>query len=333
MQILIVNPGSESRKYALYSDTRELWSVHIENNHERLTEEQLADCQPDVIAFRIVAPGDFFQSHRPVDPEYLQTLARARSRAPLHIDPVLAEIEFFQARFPASRLFAVSDSAFHRTLPDHARVYALPFSDTTDLELARFGYHGISLASIVRTLRERGAVPRRVVACHLGGGSSITALRAGESVDTSMGFSPLAGLPMATRAGDLDPGALSYLAEAKDLHGEQLTQYLAQESGFLGVAGTADMRELLARELAGDERAALAIRLFVYQIRKFIGAYRAVLGGLDLLVFSGTIGERSEPIRSKVLEGLDLAGAGVEVIASNEMAEMASIVCEELQTQ
>lgn len=325
MQILIINPGSESRKYALYSDTRELWSVHIENTHERLTEEQLGDCRPDVIAFRIVAPGTFFQSHRFIDSAYLQALTQAQARAPLHIAPVLTEIEFFQARFPSCPLLAISDSAFHRTLPDYARAYALPLADSAALEIARFGYHGISLASIVRILQGRGVMPECVIACHLGGGSSITALRAGESVDTSMGFSPLAGLPMATRAGDLDPGALGYLAEAKGLHDEQLTRYLAQESGFLGLAGTADMRELLARELAGDERAALAIQIFVYQIRKYIGAYRAVLGGLDLLVFSGTIGERSEPIRSKVLAGLDLAGAGVEVIASNEMAEMVQV--------
>lgn len=326
MKILVVNLGSESKKYALYEDGRELWMVHIENRQDRLDEDRLATNDIDAIAFRIVAPGSFFQGHRLIDDEYCRLLAAARSRAPLHIDPILAEIQFFRNRFPTNHLFAISDSAFHTTMPDYARAYALPAADVAELELQRFGYHGISLSSIVEKLKERGrgSVPARVIVCHLGGGSSVTALKDGVSVDTTMGLTPLAGLPMATRVGDLDPGALSYLAEVKNLHGERLVEYLARASGFLGVAGTSDMRELLERESA-DERAALAIRMFVYQIQKHIGAFMVVLGGLDLLVFSGTIGERSEPVRNKVLAGLNLAGVAVEVISSNEMAEMARL--------
>ncbi len=323
MKTLIVNIGSESKKYALYEEGREVWAAQIENREEKLAEDRLAD-NFDLIAFRVVAPGNFFRQHRVIDENYLAQLQSARAKTPLHVDLILAEIKNFQARFPTTRLVAISDSAFHRTIPDRARYYALPTEDARELEIERFGYHGISLSSIVEKLKEQGPLPEKIIVCHLGGGSSVTALKSGESVDTTMGLTPLAGLPMATRVGDLDPGALVYLAEAKNLAGEKLEEYLANQCGFLGVAGTSDMRELLARETS-DERAALAVKMFVYQIQKYIGAYAAVLGGLDLLVFSGTIGERSEPIRDKILAGLGSLGANSIIISRNEMAEMARL--------
>ncbi len=323
MRIFVVNIGSESKKYALYEGEHELWSVHIENRQDVLEDSKLAGAF-DVIAFRIVAPGDFFRKDRVIDADYMAQLQSARMKAPMHINLTMAEIVSFQERFPGMRLVGISDSAFHRTIPDHARYYALPAVDTTALEIERFGYHGISLSSIMEVLKTQGPIPARIIVCHLGGGSSITAIKDGKSIDTTMGMTPLSGLPMATRIGDIDPGALAYLAAMKDLRGEKLEEYLANQCGFFGVAGTNDMRELLARESI-DEHAALALNMFVYQIQKYIGAYAAILGGLDALIFSGTIGERSDPVKSKILAGLDLRGAHSLTVPTDEMTEMARL--------
>lgn len=324
MRVLCVNIGSESRKYALYEGDAELWSEHIENRHEHLDPVRLRE-KFDVVAVRVVAPGVFFQSHRGIDTEYMHTLERARELDPLHIEPIIKEINFFKNHFPKIPQVAISDSAFHASIPAHARQYAIPAEDAKKFGIEKYGYHGISVSYVVDTLKKKGSLKERVIVCHLGGGSSITALKSGKSVDTTMGMTPLAGLPMATRVGDIDPGALAYLASAKKMTNEKLGAYLTKESGFLGVAGTADMRELLAREQK-DHAVALAIQMFVYQIQKYIGAYTSVLGGLDTLVFTGTIGERSEPIRSKVLAGQKFSGADVVVMPTNEMVEMARLV-------
>jgi acetate kinase len=324
MRVLCVNVGSESRKYAYYEGDDELWSEHIENRHERLNPVRLRD-KFDVVAMRVVAPGAFFQLHRGIDIEYMHHLERARELAPLHVEPIIKEIQYFKNHFPKVPQVAISDSAFHATIPAHARQYAIPAEDAKKLGIEKYGYHGISLSYVVDTLKKKKSLPGRLIVCHLGGGSSITAIKDGKSIDTTMGMTPLAGLPMATRVGDIDPGALVYLATAKKLTNEKLEEYLTTDSGFLGIAGTADMRELLAREKT-DPGAALAIQMFVYQIQKYIGAYTAALGGLDTLVFTGTIGERSEPIRSKVLASQNLRGTDVVIMPTNEMVEMARLV-------
>lgn len=323
MKVLCANIGSESRKYALFSDGNELWSEHIENQHEQLNPERLKE-HVDVIAMRVVAPGVFFQTHRVIDEAYMSELERVSMLDPVHIKPVVAEINFFRGHFPNAPQIAISDSAFHSTIPDYARIYAIPARDTASLGIQKYGYHGISVSYVVATLKEHGLLGDRTIVCHLGGGSSITALKNGKSVDTTMGMTPLGGLPMATRVGDIDPGALVHLSAVKHFTPGQLSEYLSQESGFKGIAGTADMRELLARE-SSDPAAALAIQLYVYQIQKHIGAYTAVLGGLDTLVFTGTIGLRAEKIREKVVEDLNLEGVRILYFETNEMAEMARL--------
>jgi len=321
MSILTVNIGSESKKFALYDGEKPVWYVHISEREGELDEEKLSS-RFDLIAFRIVAPGKYFREHRVIDAEYLSQLESARVKAPLHIDRISAEIKFFQTRFPNTRMVGISDSAFHKNLPDYARLYALPPAETQALDIEHFGYHGISLSSIAESLKAQGKLAEKIIVCHLGGGSSITALKNGESIDTSMGFTPLSGLTMSTRVGEIDPGALVYLSEAKDLKGEKFEEYLANQCGFLALAGTDDMQKLLDQEV-GDPNSALAIKMFVYQVQKYIGAYTVALGGLDLLVFSGGIGEASEPIRSKILAGLGALGQNVLVVPTNESAEMA----------
>jgi len=324
MKILVVNIGSQSKKYSSFENDMGIWSVVIEQRDGQLDEEKLRN-PFDMIAFRVVAPGNFFREHKIIDEEFLAQLESARVKAPLHIDRLLSEIKFFRTKFSNVKMVAISDSAFHFTLPDYARLYALPIDDAKKFDIEHFGYHGISVSSIVEILKSRGLLQEKIIVCHLGGGSSITALKNGESVDTSMGFTPLSGLSMATRVGEIDPGALVYLSEAKNLHGEKFEEYLANQCGFLGFAGTPSMKQLLAQE-ATDEKSALVIKMFVYQVQKYIGAYAVALGGLDLLVFSGGIGEVSEPIRSKILAGLGALGQNVLVVPTNEAAEMVRLV-------
>lgn len=320
MKILTVNVGSESKKYTLFVDDKEVWNVHQEERDGQLGEDKLSE-QFDCIAFRVVAPGTYFREHRLIGEEFFRQLTMAREKAPLHIDRTFIEIQFFKSRFPNTKMVAISDSAFHATLPDHARLYALPLDDARKFDIEHFGYHGISLSSIVEKLRAEGKLKDRMIVCHLGGGSSITAIKEGKSIDTSMGFTPLSGLTMATRVGEIDAGALVYLSEAKDLHGERFEEYLGNQCGFLGFAGTPSMKQLLDEEHT-NERAAQVISMFVYQVQKYIGAYAVALGGLDLLVFSGGIGEPSEPIRSKILSGIGALKENVLVVPTDEAGEM-----------
>ncbi|MFZ2152326.1 MAG: acetate kinase [Minisyncoccia bacterium] len=320
MKTLTVNIGSRSKKYALYSDGVEMWSVVIETKDNLISKDILHEA-PDVIVFRVVAPGIYFRHHRIIDDVFLENLESAKPKAPLHIQPTLEEIKYFKNNFPHTKLVAISDSAFHAQLPDYARLYALPTSDAQAFEIERFGYHGISLSSIMETLKTKGKLPEKMIVCHLGGGSSVTAIKNGVSIDTSMGFSPLSGLPMATRVGDIDAGAIVYLSTVKGLQGDDLEEYLMSTCGFLGLAGTDDMKRLITEEKTNPQ-AALAIQMFVYQIQKYIGAYAVALGGLDLLVFSGGIGEPSEPIRSKIIAGLGDLGKNVLVVPTRESEEM-----------
>ncbi len=320
MKILTVNVGSESKKYALFGDDKEIWNVHIEEREGGLEEGKLSE-QFDSIVFRIVAPGTYFRQHRVIDAEFLNQLNLARPKAPLHIDRTLAEIKLFQTKFPNTKMVGISDSAYHSTLPDYARLYALPTEDAKTLDIEHFGYHGIALSSVVEKLKAQNNLPENIIICHLGGGSSITAVKNGASIDTSMGFTPLSGLTMATRVGEIDPGALVYLSEVKNLHGEKFEEYLANQCGFLGFAGTPSMKQLLAQE-ATDEKSAMVIKMFVYQVQKYIGAYTVALGGLDLLVFSGGIGEPSEPIRTKILAGLGMLAKNILVVPADEAKEL-----------
>ena len=331
--ILTANIGSASKKYALFRDAKELLRAHFEregknfivtwmkdsasetqvispeqyeNAGELLLERSKVHGTLSAIGVRVVAPGAFFQEHRRIDDDFLSKLAKAQEFAPLHITATLAEIHRLRALFPGAPLFCASDSAFHKTLPAVATTYALPHELVEQFELRRFGYHGLSLQSITRKLRGgNNAIPEKVIVCHLGSGSSITAVKNGVSIETSMGYSPLEGLVMATRCGSVDPSAVVLLAEQAKLSPRELEKKMNSESGLLAVGGSSDIRELLKREKKGDAGAKLALDLFSYRVRQHIGSYSATLGGLDALVFTGTVGERSAVMRERILEGLD----------------------------
>jgi len=353
---LIINTGSASRKYALYRGAREILAAYYEEadggfavtlasargkRRTRIAKKEFLGafahfCRtlsadgviknaPDVdaIGIRIVAPGIYFQKHRIVDGAYLRELKDKEQNAPLHIAPALADIKSAKAAFPAAPIVGVSDSAFHAALPEEAYRYAIPEHVADEHEIRRFGYHGISLQSAVEHIKKaKKKLPARTIVCHLGGGSSVTALFHGESVETSMGFTPLAGVPMATRSGSIDPGAVLYLAEVLRFDPKTLRTYLNEGSGLLGVSGkSADLRDLLAAQEAGEHEPRIAVEMYVRAIKKHIGAYAAVLGGVDMLVFSGTIGLRSAPIRGRVCEGMGHLGIALDEKKNERAAE------------
>ncbi|HWE62580.1 MAG TPA: hypothetical protein VHB98_12775, partial [Chloroflexota bacterium] len=221
---------------------------------------------------------------------------------------------------------AAFDTAFHHTIPDAAAIYAVPRQWTAQYRLRRYGFHGLSVSYAARRCRELfGSTLNRIVVCHLGAGCSVTALAQGRSVDTSMGFTPLEGLVMATRSGSIDPGLLLYLLTRQGMPAQMLDTTLNQQSGLLGVCGTADFRALLARIEQGDTAAQLAYDMFVHSLVRAIGAMVAVLGGLDALVFTGGIGEHSARLRADIALALAYLGVRLDREANERPAGDADI--------
>lgn len=245
-----------------------------------------------------------------VTPALLDELRGLVPLAPDHLPTEIGLIEACQSRLAVPPHIACFDTAFHADLPDVARQLAIPRRLQT-AGIRRYGFHGLSYAYLTEELARcepRPAARRRVVLAHLGSGASMAAVAGGRSIDTSMGFTPTAGLPMSTRSGDLDPGVGAYLARTANMSAEAFYRMASDDSGLLGVSETSgDMRDLLARE-ATDARAADAIGLFCYQAKKCIGAYAAALGGIDTLVFAGGIGESAAAVRSRICEGLGFLG-------------------------
>jgi len=253
------------------------------------------------IGHRIVHGGPSLREHQRLTPQVLQQLEAAAPFAPLHVPIALTLIHETQLQFPQIPQFACFDTAFHRTLPEVASRFPLP-ENFWSAGIRRYGFHGISCESIVHALGDQ--LPARTLIAHLGNGASITALADGRSVDTSMGLTPTGGIVMGTRTGDLDPGVLLHLLRTAHLSADELEKLLDQQSGLLGISGLSpDMREL--HKAVDNPHAQLAIEMFARTARKTIGAYAAVLGGLDLLVFSGGIGEHDSLVRSKICAGLD----------------------------
>jgi acetate kinase len=246
------------------------------------------------VAHRIVHGGDRFEEPTLVDDEVVAALRELAELAPLHMTPALAALDDARRAVPDVPHVAVFDTAFHRTIPERASTYALP-QRFRDRGIRRFGFHGLSVAWAA----EQMPVPRLVV-CHLGGGCSVTAVRDGESVDTTMGFTPLDGVPMGTRAGSVDPGALAYLLR-RGVTLDELERALERESGLVGLAGTNDVAALLASDAP---EAALALEIFCYRVAQAVAAMAAALGGVDAVVFTGGIGEHAAPVRDAIVEQL-----------------------------
>ncbi len=289
VNILVLNPGSSSIKRAVYSLPRGV---------------KVGDAEAiDAVGIRVVHGGSKFVEPVRVDDAVLAEIERLAELAPLHNPMAVKAIEETRRTLPHAPIVATFDTAFHQTMPPVAAQYAVP----PDLGVRRFGFHGISYSYVA------SRVPaKRHIVCHLGNGASVCALLDGRSVDTSMGFTPLEGLMMGTRAGDLDAGILLHLLR-RGMPVEHLDTLLHERCGLLGVSGrSGDVRELEEAARAGDEPAALALEMFAYRVAKYIGAYATVLGGIDAVTFTAGIGEHSSFIRSRVCERLAFLGVDVD---------------------
>jgi acetate kinase len=265
----------------------------------------------DATVHRIVHGADAFRAATRLGTAELAKLETLSILAPLHNPPALSVIAAVRARMPELPLVGVFDTAYYAQLPEAAYSYALPARWRKEFGVRRYGFHGIAHRYLCQAARARVRAlpdPARIVSLQLGRGCSVTASRANRAIATSMGFTPLAGLVMGTRSGDVDPGALLFVMERSGMSAAQVSRDLNEASGLLGLAGTADMRELLAREQKADPGAVLAVELFCKRARQYVGAYLAELGGADLIVFGGGIGENSPPIRRRILAGLEWAG-------------------------
>jgi acetate kinase len=320
MVILVLNSGSSSLKWSLFraegtSLTRLAGasrSVAPREYHAAFLEvRRQLPVQPDLVAHRMVHGGKLDREIVLVDDATIEQLELATELAPLHNGPALEGIRVGMA-FGRPQLVAF-DSAFHRTMPEVATRYAIPAS----IPVHRLGFHGWSHRHACEQYAALAGAPEpTIITLHLGSGCSATAIRRGVSVDTSMGFSPLEGLVMGTRAGDLDPGIITYLLH-QGMRLPDLDRMLNRESGLTALAGTSDMRTLLARQ---DEAAHLAVEIFCYRVRKYIGAYLAVLEGTEAIVFTGGIGERAPEIRRRICERMDWAGLELDA-GRNERSE------------
>jgi acetate kinase len=273
---------------------------------------------PAAVGHRIVHGGPKLRRHCLIDGEVMAILESAAPFAPLHIPEALKVIRAAQALFPDAQQAACFDTTFHAAMPDVARV--LPIPRALEAEgLFRYGFHGLSCESILHQLGD--APPDRLVIAHLGNGASVTAVKAGKSIDNSMGLTPTGGVMMGTRSGDLDPGVLLYLMREKHLDAARLEALVDRQSGLLGVSGLGggDMRELQAAASSNPD-ARLAIDMFAYQVRKAVAAMIAVLGGIDGFVFTGGIGENDPPIRAAICEGLACMGVALDPVRNAETA-------------
>ena len=331
MNILALNAGSSSLKFRLFAVGGGAETVLTEGEAERVGGDALAaaaekavdQCRSfgiDAVGHRVVQGGSKFTSATRVTPDMLAELKTLRGLDPLHNPGEVGLIEATQKLLPGVPEVACFDTAFHRTLPEVAYTYALPSELSARLGLRRYGFHGLSHQYVSGRLLEclgRDAEGTRLVTCHLGSGASACAVKDGKSVDTSMGMTPLEGLVMGTRSGDVDPGLLVYLLREQQMTPEQLDDLLNKQSGLLGVSGVgSDMRDLEKAAGEGNAQAALALGLFAYRARKYLGAYAAALGGLDAVAFTGGIGERSPAMRGRICAGLEFLGVTLDADAN-----------------
>jgi len=277
------------------------------------------------VGHRLVHGGPRYRDPQRITPEFMSEIEKLVPLDPDHMPAAIAGIHFIARKFPDIPQVACFDTAFHSSLPKVARMYALP-RRLFDQGIVRYGFHGLSYEYVISELRtlEGKLASGRVIIAHLGSGASMVAVKEGKSIDTSMGFTPLEGLVMATRSGDVDPGALLYLLENEKLSAKDMSTLLNKESGLLGVSkSTGDMKELIDK-IDRDPRAEDAVDLFSYRAKKYIGAYAAALGGLDVLVFAGGIGERAPAIRKRICDGLDFLGIRLDSTANEANAPLIS---------
>ncbi len=267
----------------------------------------------DMIAHRVVHGGEMFSKPVKITPSIISKIQKLSTLAPLHNPSNVLGIKACKKLFPKIPQVAVFDTAFHQSIPDHAYMYAIPFKYYNKYKIRRYGFHGSSHEYVLlatKKLLKKTSI--NIISCHLGNGSSVTAIKNNKSIDTSMGFTPISGLIMGTRSGDLDPGILPFLSHHEKLSTKEITTLLNKKSGFLGIDGFSDMRDLYKRSRHGDNHAKLAIDMLCYDLAKYIGSYYAILGRLDALVFTGGLGEQAYYVRKQVCEYLKHMGLSLD---------------------
>jgi len=332
LKVLILNPGSSSLRYALISADpptgdqvrgKELLSGVLEpvSDYAEAASQLFARMQWtaadfDILALRVVQGGDLYLEPVRIDDRVVTNLVELEDLAPLHNASSVAVFRAFQQTFqtpPGGGVPAVAifDSSFHRTIPAAAYTYAIPHELAAKHKIRRYGFHGISHHYLTLRYAEMTGTllaQTNIITLHLGGGCSAAAIRNGASVDTSMGFTPLEGLVMGTRSGDIDPALVGFLARKENISAEQVERLLNTQSGLLGISGISQDMRILMERAKTDERARLALEVFCYRAKKYVGAYLAAMGGAAAVVFSGGIGEGASGIRQSICEGLENLG-------------------------
>lgn len=320
MRVLVVNAGSSSLKLRLLDDDHLERSADLPAGPDGFDTSQLVAVlqgwtAPDVVGHRVVHGGTNFTGPVLIDDAVREQLRGLTDLAPLHQPKSLAALDAVTAQLPGVVAVASFDTAFHTTIPAAAATYAVPREWRERYAIRRYGFHGLSHAYCCRRAAELLGRPLeglRIVTCHLGSGASLAAVVGGRSVDTTMGFTPLEGLVMATRSGSIDPGLILWLEEHEHLSAREIANALEQRSGLTGLAGTGDMREVQAAADRGDPDAVLAIDVYIHRLVGGIGAMSAATGGVDVLVFTGGVGENSSTIRSRAAERLGFLGVAID---------------------
>ncbi len=320
MRVLVLNAGSSTLKVSLVDgDDRVLTDKELPLTEGRLDEAKLAIAVHamegvEAIGHRVVHGGPRYRSSVRIDAEVIGYLVTITDLAPLHLPAALAGIAAARELLPRAPGVACLDTAFHSRMPEAASTYAVPEEWRERYGVRRYGFHGFSHAYAARRAAEilrRPPSELRVVTCHLGAGASLAAVRGGRSVDTTMGFTPLEGLVMATRSGTVDPGMILWLQRHAGIGEPALTEALDREGGLKALAGTSDIREILNRIADGDDRAELALDVYIHRLRSLIAAMAAAMNGLDALVFTGGVGENSAPVRAAATAGLRFLGVEI----------------------
>jgi acetate kinase len=321
MRVLVVNAGSSSLKLRLLDDQDNLeHSADLDAGPDGFDTSRLAEVlegwgPPDAVGHRIVHGGTVFSGAARITDTVREQLRDLTDLAPLHQPKSLAALDAVTARLPDIVAVASFDTAFHSTIPAAAATYAVPREWRTRYGIRRYGFHGLSHGYCSHRAAELLNLPvagLRIVSCHLGAGASLAAVVDGRSVDTTMGFTPLEGLVMATRSGTVDPGLVLWLEEHEHLSPHEVATALEERSGLTALAGTGDMRKIEAAADRGDRDAILAIDVYIHRLVGGIAAMSAAAGGLDVLLFTGGVGERSSTIRSRAAERLDFLGIAID---------------------
>jgi len=270
----------------------------------------------NAVGHRVVHGGEKFHDSVVIDDNVMNAIRECIELAPLHNPPNITGIEACQNIMPGIPMIAVFDTAFHQTMPRHAYLYALPYEIYEKYGVRKYGFHGTShkyVAQRAAAMLNRPLEELKLISCHLGNGASVCAIKYGKSVETSMGFTPLAGLAMGTRSGTIDPAVISYLMDKEKMSIKDINDYLNKKSGVLGISGvSSDFRDIHAAADSGNDRAQLAIDIFCYRAKKYVGEYAAVVDGVDAVIFTAGIGENNGIIRRGILEGMDYMGIKVD---------------------